>query len=433
MKGMSKFQLILTGIFAAFIIIGVLVFSFGQSSQTNTTARATVWGTMPTSLFNSFMDESGLAADRTVHITYVEKRKETFDQEFIEALASGSGPDVFFLPQDTILKHQDKIFPIPFASYPERMFKDTFVEQGELYLVNEGALALPFIVDPMVMYWNRDMFSNASLSVVPKYWSEFYDLATKLTVKDTSLNITKSAFSLGEYANVTNADEIISLLVMQAGNPITVRRPESGEINNLFNQRLDLPVAPAELAVNFYTEFSNPLKPFYSWNRALPDSKSMFLSGDLAIYLGFASELADIRLKNPNLNFDIAAIPQTKSSERNITFGRMVGLAITKNSKNIAGAYQVISKMTSAQSVQALSTITNLPPVRRDLLATRPSEAFKTVFYDGAIQSRAWLSPEPTKLKPIFKEMIESITSGRASLSQVISRAGQQLNTALGR
>jgi ABC-type glycerol-3-phosphate transport system substrate-binding protein len=165
----------------------------------------------------------------------------------------------------------------------------------------------------------------------------------------------------------------------------------------------------------------------------MPDSKSMFLSGDLAVYFGFASELADIRLKNPNLNFDIAPVPQTASSDRTITFGRMIGLAIVKNSKNIAGAYEVAGKMTAAQSVEALAKLTNLPPVRRDLLATRPAEAFKTVFYDGAIQSRAWLSPEPAKLKPIYKEMIESITAGRASVSQVLSRAYQQLNTALGR
>jgi ABC-type glycerol-3-phosphate transport system substrate-binding protein len=277
------------------------------------------------------------------------------------------------------------------------------------------------------------MFSNASISVVPKFWSEFYDLAARLTVKDTNLNITKSAFSLGEYSNVTNANEIISLLIMQAGSPITARREDGRGINNLLNQRLNFPVTPAELAVNFYTEFSNPLKSFYSWNRAMPDSKSMFLSGDLALYFGFASELADLRLKNPNLNFDVAAMPQTKNSERTITFGRMVGLAITKNSKNIAGAYQVVGKLTSQQSIQSLHELTNLPPVRRDLLARRPAEAFMTVFYDGAIQSRAWLSPETARVQPIFKEMIESVTAGRASIAQVLSRASQQLGVALDR
>ncbi len=428
---MSKFQLILTGIFGAFILIGVLIFALGKSSSSSNTAHVTIWGTMSASMFDNFLKESGLNDDKTLTMTYVEKRKESFDQDFIEALASNKGPDLFFLPQDSIIKHQDKIFTIPFGSYPERTFKDAFVQEGELYLTKDGVLGLPFLVDPMVMYWNRDLFSNAGLSSPPKYWSEMYDLATKLTVKDTNLNITRSAISLGEYANVTNANEILGLLMMQAGSSITARQ-DDGSIESLFNDRPSgSPVMPSESAVSFYTEFSNPLKPFYSWNRSLPDSKSYFLSGDLALYFGFASELADIRLKNPNLNFDIAPIPQSKGSNKVITYGRMVALAIPKNSPNIAAAFQAAANLTSVTAAQALAKVTNLPPVRRELFATRPSEAFLSLFYDGAIQARGWLAPDATVLSPIFKEMIESITAGRAAISQVLARTSQQLESAI--
>ncbi len=429
---MSKFQLILTGIFGAFILIGVLIFSFGQSSNSNETARVTLWGTMNAGLFDRFMNESGISDDKTLVITYVEKRKETFDQEFIEALASGVGPDLFFLPQDSILKHQDKIFVIPFESYPERTFKSTFVEEGELYLTPSGVLGLPFLIDPMIMYWNRDIFSNAGLSVPPKFWTEMYGLSTKLTVKDINLNVTKSAIALGEYGNVTNANEILSLLIMQAGNPITIRNND-GSVGTFFNERLNFPIPPSENALNFYTEFSNPLKPFYSWNRSLLPSKTLFLSGDLALYFGFASELADIRLKNPNLNFDITAMPQSKDANKIITYGRMIGLAVPKNSKNVAGALQAAATLTSSASIQTMSSVTNLPPVRRDLLAARPSEAYLSFFYDGAVQSRSWLSPEPMVLNPIFREMVESLTAGRASVSQVLSRTNQQLEAAVRR
>ncbi len=432
MKGMSKFQLILTGIFGAFILIGVLVFAFAGGSGSNTVvSQATVWGTMSSGLFDTFLKESGLNQDKTIAITYVEKNKDTFDQDFVEALAVGKGPDLFFLPQDSILKHQDKIFTIPFASYSEGTFKQNFIQEGELYLNKEGILGLPFMVDPMVMYWNRDIFSNAGLSLTPKYWSELYDLSTRLTVKDTSFNVSKSAVAIGEHANVTNANEIVSLLVMQAGSPITQRNKIDGNVNSVFNQRFNLPIPPAQSALNFYTEFSNPLKPFYSWNRSIPESKNFFLAGDLALYFGFASELSDIRLKNPNLNFDIASIPQSKNSNLTITFGRMVGLAIPKNSKNIAAAFKVAASLTSPTSITALSKVTHLPPVRRDLLAIRPSEAYLSTFYDGAIQSRAWLSPEPSSLNPIFKEMIESVTAGRASTAEALTRASQQLETLL--
>ena len=57
------------------------------------------------------------------------------------------------------------------------------------------------------------------------------------------------------------------------------------------------------------------------------------------MYFGFASGLPDLRLKNPNLNFDVA-MPQTKDYTKNITFGRMVGLAIPRNSQKIAQTYR---------------------------------------------------------------------------------------------
>jgi hypothetical protein len=60
-----------------------------------------------------------------------------------------------------------------------------------------------------------------------------------------------------------------------------------------------------------------------------------------------------------------------------------------------------------------------------------PAEAFMSVFYDGAIQSRGWLSPEASKVSPIFKEMIESITSGREMPSEAITKTNSQLNVSL--
>lgn len=428
LKGMSKFQLILIVVFIVFIIGGVMVFAFkkGGSSGQNL-GVVVVWGTMEAPKFDEFLKASKISDDKTVTVSYVQKDKATFDTEFIEALASQAGPDVFFLSQDSIIKHQDKVLTIPFASYPARTFKEGFIEEGELFLTSQGALALPFIIDPMVTYWNRDIFSNKGLSVPPKNWSEMYDLAEKLSIKDTNLNITQSGIAFGEYNNITNAQEIISLLTMQAGNPMVIREADDS-ISSVFGEQFNFPVAPANRAISFYTDFSNPLKPFYSWNRSLPTSKNFFLSGDLAIYLGFASEAAELRLKNPNLNFDIAPMLQSKDAPKVITFGKMIGLAIPKASKNVAGASKALSLMTAPAALLELSKVTGLPPVRRDLLVKKPTSGYMSVFYDAAIQSRGWLSPEASKINPIFKEMVESITSGRLMPSEAVTKTNSQIN-----
>lgn len=430
MQNLSKFQLVLMLILGAFIFIGTILFALSGRGDSDIVTKITIWGTMKSSTFKQILDESALNKDETIKITYVEYPEESFDQQFIEALAADRGPDMVLLPQDAILRHEDKIVPVPYKTFPERDFKDAFIEESELFLVPQGILAFPFTVDPMVMYWNRDTFTNAALPNPPRFWSEFYALSDKLTVKDTALNISKSAVALGEFSNITNSSELLSLLIMQAGSPITLR--EGNKVQNVMNEQLGFPVRPADKAVTFFTEFSNPLKTFYSWNRSLRESKNMFLAGDLAVYFGFASELGDIRAKNPNLNFDVAAMPQIQGVERKSTFGKMSGLAVMKASKNNGGAYRAAVLLSGATGQKGMASVTNLPPVRRDLLAEVQGEAYKTVFYESAIQSKAWLSPRMSTVAPIFEEMIESITGGRALPSAAIGKASNQLNSLLG-
>lgn len=430
MKNMTKFQLIFTGIFAAFIVIGVIVFSISKSSNSDLVENVTMWGPLSEEDFSLFWDNLPISQDKTVNINYVQKAPEQFDNDFIEALASGKGPDVFFLSNDSILRHKDKILVIPYDSYSERIFKDTFIEEGELFLTPDGILALPFIVDPLVMYWNRDIFSNVGISKPPVVWNDLNNLTKVFTQKDNSLNITQSAISFGEFRNVTNAKEILSALFLQWGTAITANLSDGRVVSDLDKEVSG--ISPAEAAMSFYTEFANPVKTFYSWNRSLPKSEKYFLSGDLAMYFGFASELFSLRSKNPNLNFDVASLPQLKDANRKVTYGKMYGLAITKNTKVINGAFKVATTLTSKDPISAISTMSNLPPVRRDLLLETPSSAHMGVFYNSALWSRGWLDPNKTETTLIFQDMIESVTSGRNNVSESVSKASGQFDILLG-
>ena len=105
------------------------------------------------------------------------KNPSTFTQELEEALASGRGPDLFMLTDDEILQQSERIITIPFNTVSARSFKDTFVEEGELFLNAEGILAFPFTIDPMIMYWNRDIFSRSGVAKPPAFWDELITLA----------------------------------------------------------------------------------------------------------------------------------------------------------------------------------------------------------------------------------------------------------------
>lgn len=421
----------LTAIFAAFIVIGIITFSLFRGGSGSSLEQITLWGTIPESVFSSYTRAVNLKKDTSakVSVKYIVKDGESFDREFIEALASGSGPDAILLSQDQILRYKDKIYPIPYGSISERAFKDTFIEEGELYLSSDGILALPFAVDPLVMYWNRDIFTDALLSQPPVYWDELFSLVDKITEVDSHLDIQRSAISFGEFRNVLNAKEILSLLILQAGNPIV--KFDKGRPVSTLKDQLGFSIPPSEAAVRFYTEFSNPSKKAYSWNRSLPQTLSYFLAGDLALYFGFASEFNDIRMKNPNLNFDVAVAPQRREAKTKTTFGKMQGLALVKSSRKLSSAFSTISALTSKDNVAVWTRVSGLPPVRKDLLQLGSSDPEGSIFYNSAIISKAWLDPNREETQTIFQNMVESVTSGRLMLSESINKASMEIQNLL--
>ncbi len=282
----------------------------------------------------------------------------------------------------------------------------------------------------MVLYYNKDLLSKAALTFPPAFWDQMYDYASKLTVKDPAGNITKSVLALGEAKNIPNAKHILSLLMLQAGTPITDYPAESSsprlqaELTNDFN----LPLTPANAALDFYTQFANPAKPFYSWNRSLRSAPTHFASGDSALYVGFASEMKELRAKSPTLNLGVAHVPQSRISGKTETFGLLRGVAISKGSKDPNGSLRAILLLASENSSLELSKILGVPSPRRDILSNKPTDTVGSVFYDSAIQSRGWLDPDDKATGAIFANMIEAVTSGRARVDEAISTAQSQIN-----
>jgi ABC-type glycerol-3-phosphate transport system substrate-binding protein len=424
------FQIVLLGVFAVFILIGLLAFSgklpLPTSAGDVNYGSVTLWGTLPASVVSPVLAEK-LQSEKGISIKYVEKSKETFNRDFVEALASGTGPDLFLLGQDEILHTLNKLALISYDTVSERTFKDTFVEEGEMFLRPDGIIALPFTIDPLVMYWNRDIFTNAGIIAPPSKWGEFYTLAPRVVVKSGDGTISQSLVALGEYVNVTHAKEVLSTLIMQAGNPIVVN--QGGLLTTtLTTSNVITGQNPGTQAINFFTQFSKADKDSYSWNRSLPSSRTMFESGSLGTYFGFASEYGAIKQRNPHLNFDVAPIPQAEQASVRMTFGQMQGVAVVRSSRNIAGAMYGATVLVRSEVSGGVASAAGLPPVRRDLLGVRPASAVMSVFYDSAPIARAWYDPSPADTDQLFRGMIDDINSGRQKISQAVTVVQNGIN-----
>jgi len=124
----------------------------------------------------------------------------------------------------------------------------------------------------------------------------------------------------------------------------------------------------------------------------------------------------------------VTYMPQIKDSAKKIVFGRMYALSIVKQSRQIAGAFLTVNALTEAGSLKGMEVVTSLPPVRRDLLSNRPTDAFRSVFYDSALISHTWIDPDSNGSSKAFRDMIESITSGQSRVSEALSNANSELN-----
>jgi ABC-type glycerol-3-phosphate transport system substrate-binding protein len=428
---MNNFQTILVAVFLAFFVFAVLIFSgllkIGGSSGTSNQpqGKVVIWGTFTSpDVSKVFQDVTTTNQDLT--ISYVKKDEATYSNSLIEAFANGTGPDLFFITPDMIMKDENFIYKIPYANYPEKTYNDSFIDGADVYLSKDGIIGFPVVVDPIVLYYNKNILSNEGISQSPQYWDELFNLNSQLTKVKSGGTITQSMIALGGYDNINNAKDILSTLFIQSGNSI-VQRTDTG-YNAVLTQNSSSSISPIESAVNFFMNFSNPSNTAYSWNRALPNSRDMFTGGKLGMYIGFASELFNLQSINPNISFDVSEIPQARDTSIKRTYGKIYALAVNKKSANITAAFGVAGMFSSGDPAKNFGIAVSLPPASRSLLATRPTDPYLFTFFNSAVITRSWIEPSEGDSDKIFSEMIQNISSNKLSTSDALNRVQSQLD-----
>ncbi len=414
----SPFQTILVVVFAALFVAAVVIFSglvpIGSKKQAATPqGNVVMWGIAPQTMMQSYLDSIN-AANVEYSISYREHDPQTLAQDLIVALANGTQPDLILFSSEQLNQIKNRLYPIPYTTYTERAYRDANIDGAQVFLSKNGILATPLVVDPLVVYYNKDLLAQASVVVPPKTWANLQQLIPLFTKRDARNNLIQSTIALGTSANVAHMKDILAALFFQTGNAI-VSYDATTDTNMvvLGSTPAGATSAPAAQALRFYTSFANPTSSNYSWTTAFPDSLTQFLSGKSVFYIGRASELFTIQSQNPNLNFDVIQIFQTGAATRPVTFGSFVGVGILKNAPNFTAAYAAASLLSQQQSVDTFSKTVSLPPVRRDLLLVQQTNPYVATFFSAALSAFAWSDPDPFQTTSIFKDAVTGVLSGR--------------------
>jgi len=414
---LRPFELVMIVIFGGLAALALfLLATFKGNSEPDpsvTIGSVTVWGTIPALQVTDLFVEKAKEFPALTQITYRYVDPKELNTKLTEAISYQQGPDMVLASHENLAALRSRIYAFPYDKSTQLVdIRSKYLDGAQIFAMSDGLYGYPIAIDPLVMYWNKDILTNEGYLEPPKTWEKLInDMFPTLIQRDFDRTIKRSVVSMGEYTNVRNSFGTISMLMLQGGT--------KGVTENGREYQIQLSVSsqgagnPIRSAADFYTRFSKSSNEQYSWNRSLPEDRLQFIAGDLVFYFGYGSEAGEIERANPNLNFDIAEVPQGAEATVRRTYGKIYALSILKSSQNINGAAAVLPVLAGSAIANEIATRNNLVPAYRATVAAGSNDIYGRTTYKTAPITFGWLNPDRNATDEIFGTMVKDINENR--------------------
>ncbi|HOZ16537.1 MAG TPA: extracellular solute-binding protein [Candidatus Portnoybacteria bacterium] len=429
---MSKKEILLVvGVVAVIVFVVVMLGTIGK--KTCVPANLEMWGLYDEpEVFAGFIKDFTDASKCSIKIVYKKMSADTYEQDLISAFASGKGPDIWLMHNTWLPKHKDKIkeFPQDILGFGIGNFQTIFVEVAENDLTEQGKIyALPLYIDTLALFYNKDYLNTAGIASPPDTWEQLLneDLG-KLIKKNQWGGIERAGISLGTAENINRATDILSLIMLQNGTEII--RADKKSINISGSITLDgKSYYPGKEALRFYTDFSNPAKISYTWNRQMPYSIDAFANGKSAIMLSYAYQISAIKSKSPYFRYNISPMLQLKNRSFDINYANYWAYTVSKQSKSPEMAWRFLLYLIEKENAKRYSQLAARPVAQRGLIEWQKKDNPNlAVFADQILTARSWYQIDSTKIEKYFSDAIESIVLGSATIDKAIGTLTNQIN-----
>ncbi len=420
-----------TKIVAALISVSLLSAGCGGGSSGAGSSRVVLNFWDP---FESSQDLQPLIAQYeqkhpNVQVVYTQKDITTYPDDLINALASGSGPDIFAINNNWLPQYLNKVTPAPSNIISYTDYKTAFVDAAvNDFTLNQQVYGVPLYVDSLGLYYNKDILGSAGIAVPPQTWDQLSADAQKIKRADSTGYFTLSGLAAGTNDNVNRAVDILYLLMLQQGAvPYTADGTQPTFANTV--QQNGQSANPGLTALNFYTSFANPYSQNYNWNARSDYSIDAFANGRAAFLYSYSYTAATIKQKNPNLNFDVAPVPQPNLNQPAVNFANYWGEVVSKQSKNSAWAWDFLNFLTSKASLDKYYASDKEPSSRNDLIALQIQDPDIGVFANANLTAKTFYKPDQVKIDDIFGEMIDNIILKGMTSQQALTQAQEEAQT----
>ncbi|MCX6784336.1 MAG: extracellular solute-binding protein [Candidatus Komeilibacteria bacterium] len=383
-------------------------------------------------------------------------RAEEYEQKLLEGWAQNKGPDVYSLPNTWLRKYGKFITPMPgsiqlaFQEITKTLGKEDVVttikkvtllspaqiSRNYLQAVTDDVVwgnkvyGLPISFDTLALFYNQKLLDAVGLPVPPATWTEVKEAVKKLTLLEAGNKIKQAGIALGTANNIPQAVNIAIALMIQNGVQMSA---DNGSVT--FNQTVktgDQTISPALDALNFYTDFADPLKETYSWNKDLATATDLFLQGKLAMFLGLASELANLKNRAPKLDIKVAPLPQIAGASTPLNVGQYWVETVSKQTKQPEAAWGLVWFLTQSPNVEKILAKTGQAAALRSLIdQQKRSDQDVSVFAEQSLTAKTWYrGVQPEQMEKIFLELITTLPQA-ANQQQLINQTTERLNQTL--
>lgn len=426
---------ILAGIitFVVFLTVILILRNIGGGAL-NQPVTLQFWGVFDQKSVYDPMIRDFQAQNPNIKIVYRTFAYEDYERSLLDALAAGTGPDIFMMHNTWLPKHGDKITPLP-GEFPEygplmtlKDFQDQFVDVTAQDLIyNNNIYGLPLYVDTLALYYNKDLLNNAGITRPAQTWEEFNSDVETITRLDGSGNITQSAAAIGTARNINRSTDILTNLMIQSGVRMTDAENTSATFSSSINN-----TAVGEIALKFYTDFANPSVRTYTWNNAQHYSIDAFTEGRTAMMFNYSHQIPALKAKAARLNFGIAPMPQILPSDSR-TYANYWASTVSNQSKSPNDAWRFLIYLTSKEGASNYLNATLRPAARRDLIELQRNDLDLGVFALQALSARSWFQIDNTAIETIFADMIDDVNLGRATIREALQNAESRVNVLMSR
>ena len=204
MTKVTRNQTIILGIVGVVVLFLILIFTgvipgLRTASKKQVKADLDFWGVFDkSSVYQNVIDQFQ-DLHQGIKINYRQLDPETYENELINALAAGRGPDIFMIHNTWLPKHYDKISPLPeeklnIAVYGDQLFPKVVKTD---FTSNDTIYAFPLSIDTLALVYNKDIFDQSGIALAPTTWLEFQNIVPQLRILDKTGKISRAAAAIG--------------------------------------------------------------------------------------------------------------------------------------------------------------------------------------------------------------------------------------------